>query len=367
MEYFGDSYSNNIKHFKNDNGDSWTLERFELNSFEIFCYSGQEILEIDEASFLLPERLIRNEITSLYGDVKSGKTFLAILLALCCAIGREFWGQNFPSGGSDVVYYAAERPHQVRDRVEAACQFLGLTEIPPKLHLVFAKKSLKLQDEENLQILCQLVRDIQPSLIIFDTYARMNNKDEDSKKESDINYDQLMKVLASSNAEPAGILVHHCGKTATKKMRGSSALSAAVGAIWMVDKGSNGLIKLAMEECNAVENVDSIYFTIESVICKPDRRTGEIRKIGVAVQASAPHSTKNREERICQIISSSPSGEVSASYVQVMLAEQGDEVSLQTVNRHLKKMKENGRIGVSGGSKNSKYFLVRKGEVVEFQ
>ena len=367
MEYFESSNSKNIEYFENEYGDSYTLERFESNRFEIYCYSGQEILEIDEASFLLPERLIRNEITSLYGDIKSGKTFLAILLALCCAIGREFWGQKFPSEGSNVVYYAAERPQQVRDRVEAACKFLGLTEIPAKFQLVFANKSLKLQDEENLQKLCQLVRVAQPSLIIFDTYARMNNKDEDSKKESDINYDQLMKVLASSNAEPAGILVHHCGKTATKKMRGSSALSAAVGAIWLVNKGSNGLIELAMEECNAVENVDSIYFTIESVICNPDRRTGEIRKIGVAVQASAPHSTKNREERICQIISSSSGGEVSASYVQVMLVEQGDEVSLPTVSRHLANMKKNGRIGVSGGSKNSKYFLAPEEEIVEFQ
>lgn len=367
MEYSSHSNSKNNKFFENDQSDSYTLERFDSNRFEIYCYSGQEILEIDEASFLLPERLIRNEITSLYGNVKSGKTFLAVLLALCCAIGREFWGQKFPSEGSDVVYYAAERPQQVRDRVEAACQFLGLTEIPSKFRLCYANKSLKLQDEENLQKLCRDVREIQPSLIVFDTYARMNNKDEDSKKESDINYDQLMKVLSSSQAEPAGILVHHCGKEKSRGMRGSSALSAAVGAFWSVDKGADGLIELAMEECNAVENAESIYFTIESVICKPNGRTGEIRKIGVAIPASPPNSAKNREERICQIISSSPSGEVSASYVQVMLAEQGDEVSLPTVNRHLTNMKKNGRIGVSGGSKNSKYFLASEEEIVEFQ
>lgn len=357
MEYLNHSNSKNIGLIENEPDNGYTLELFDSNRFEIECYSGQEILEMDEASFLLPERLIRNEITGLYGELKSGKTFLAILLALCCAIGREFWGRKFPCEGSDVVYYAAERPNQVRDRVEAACQLLGLTAIPSKFHLVFANKSLKLQDEENLQKLCQTVRSIQPSLIVFDTYARMNNKDEDSKKETDINYDQLMKVLSSSQAEPAGILVHHCGKEKSRGMRGSSALGAAVGAFWSVDKGANGLIELAMEECNAVENAESIYFTIESVICKPNGRTGETRKIGVAIPASAPHSTKNREERIRQLISSSPGGEASTSYLHFMLHEQGDEVSLTTVSRHLANMKKNGCIGVLGGSKNSRYFL----------
>ena len=324
----------------------------------VTCYSGEEILKIDEASFLLPRRLINNEITVLYGPYKSGKTFIAVLIGLMCSIGGEFWGSKFPEGGSDVIYFAAERPQQVRDRVEAACRFLGLTEIPKKFHLCVSDKPLKLSDESSLDALCERVWLVQPRLVVFDTYARMNNKDEDKQKDADYNYDQLMKVIASSNVDTSGLLVHHSGKEASRGMRGSTALSAAVGAIWSVSKSADGGIELTMDECNAVESPEPAHFAIETVDCHPNRTTGEIRKVGVAVPISSPVGHKNRGERILQILQNDPRIELKVEEIKFLLDEQKDSVAKSTVSKYLSDLVESGEVETIGGSKNTKYRAV---------
>jgi len=326
----------------------------------VTCYSGDEILKIDEASFLLPRRLINNEITVLYGPYKSGKTFIAVLIGLMCSIGGEFWGSKFPEGGSDVIYFAAERPQQVRDRVEAACRFLGLPEIPEKFHLCVSDKPLKLSDDLSLNALCERVWLVQPRLVVFDTYARMNDKDEDKQKDADFNYDQLMKVIASSNVETSGLLVHHSGKEASRGMRGSTALSAAVGAIWSVSKSADGGIELTMDECNAVESPEPAYFGIETVDCHPNRTTGEIRMVGVAIPISSPVGPKNRGERIVQILEDDPRYEFKVEEVKQILDQQKDSVSKNTISRYLADLVDAGHVEVIGGSKNTRYKAVER-------
>ena len=338
--------------------DEW-IERSSADKFIIRCYSGNDILGLPGASFLLPSRLLNNEITVLYGPYKSGKTFIAVLMSLMCAIGGEFWGSKFPEGGSDVVYFAAERPQQIVDRVEAACIFLGLSEIPKKFNLCIPDKPLKLSSEENLNALCKKVWLIQPRLVAFDTYARMNDKDEDKQKDADFNYDQLMKVIACSNVDTSGLLVHHSGKEASRGMRGSTALSAAVGAIWSVSKGADGGIELNMEECNAVENPEPAYFSIETVTCKPNPLTGEIRKVGVACPVASPIGPKNRGERILQILQDDPRIELKVEEIKQLLDLQGDTVAKNTISKYLADLVNAGHAEVIGGSKNTRHRAVK--------
>ena len=338
--------------------DEW-IERSSSEEFIIRSYSGDDILSLPGASFLLPNRLINNEITCLFGPYKSGKTFIAVLVGLMCAIGGEIWGSKFPEGGSDVVYFAAERPHQVRDRIEAACRYLGLAEVPKKFHLCLAESPLKLSNESNINALCEKVRLLQPRLVVFDTYARMNDKDEDKQNIAVYNYDQLMKVIASSNVDTAGLLVHHAGKTVTSGMRGASALSAAVGAIWSVSKSADGVIELNMDECNAVDSPEPAYFVIETVECEPNQITGEIRKVGVLIPVSSPNGSKNRGERLLQLLQDDPRIELKVEEVKQLLDQQRDSISKGTISKYLTDLVNAGHVEVIGRSKNTRYRAVK--------
>jgi hypothetical protein len=141
-------------------------------------------------------------------------------------------------------------------------------------------------------------------------------------------------------------------------MRGSTALLAAVGAIWSVSKSADGGIELNMDECNAVESPEPAYFAIESIECDPNRATGEIRIVGVAIPISSPVGHKNRGERILHILQTDPRIELKVEEVKLLLDTQKDSVAKSTVSKYLSDLVECGDVETIGGSKNTKYRAV---------
>jgi hypothetical protein len=280
---------------------------------DIQIWVGEAIIDaIQPVRHVLKQRLVANEITAIYGDPKSGKTFVAIACAVACATAGDFWGCNFSELGR-VIYVAAERHEQAAERIRAQFKEVGLEQIPSNFVLVGGMPTIRLSQKPLVDQLKKLVSIVNPSLIVFDTYVRMTDNDEDNSRDADNNVLILSEVVRSSQKPCAGLLVHHGGKDPSRGMRGSSALLAAVTAVWkVVRKAKSGQVTLSMEDANAMALAEPCHFEIQSrLISSRD----DLIEVGVAVPVEGPLRRPSRRDSVLELIRRSGSRGMSIDEV----------------------------------------------------
>lgn len=177
---------------------------------------------------LVEDLLVNRNISILYGDSNSGKTFFAISLACSIALGTTWFGKRTESGL--VVYLATESPETVKARVQAyqkhnkvSIDDLLIIQVPINFHVndhdVSRIIKLVRQEEETYGTKCKL--------IIGDTLARISaGANENSGTDMApimARFDYLMSSLNTS-----ALIVHHSGKDAAKGGRGWSGIRAHI-------------------------------------------------------------------------------------------------------------------------------------------
>lgn len=177
---------------------------------------------------LIEDLLINKNISILYGDSNSGKTFFAIDMACAIALGRPWFGKQVEHGMA--VYLATESPETVKARVQAyqkhhevSIENLLIIQVPVNFH----------EGDYDVSRIITLVRDeekrkgIKCKLIIGDTLARISaGANENSGTDMGpimARFDFLMNALSA-----AVLIVHHCGKDAAKGGRGWSGIRAHI-------------------------------------------------------------------------------------------------------------------------------------------
>lgn len=159
----------------------------------------------------------------LYGASASGKTFLALDMALSISRGLDWRGLRTTQGG--VAYVVAEGATGFQSRMQAYCQanVIGAADLP--IHLL--DEAPNMMDAKALAPLGAELRKLGPLSVIFmDTYARvMGDGNENDAK--DTNKVVANCYLLHKLTGAIIVLVHHTGKDETKGARGSGALRAA--------------------------------------------------------------------------------------------------------------------------------------------
>jgi len=333
--------------------DSW-------RSIPIKFWRGDSIPSIvDGPNHVLPNRLIAGEITAGYGEPKSGKTFIAVNCTIAAALDLEFWGEKFNLGGAPVVYFAAERVGQVAQRLTAACRRLGLSSIPSNVYLIDGRSSDGVTSEYWQNDIEKLIASINPALVIFDTYARMIDNNEDSAGDATRNIKAFECFINASSIPCAGILIHHSGKTTNRKMRGSSALLAAVTTAWKVVM-ENGTICLSMDDANAFELCSPQYFKVHSVDIS-DYSTSVELAVGVAEPIQTPSKGRSREFLVLGLWLDSANLWRDLRDIRVALQEAGEIVGESTLSRTLKELTEDGRLETQKSVRRHEYRITEKG------
>lgn len=340
-----------------------TAEIFELDDFcsrPIKFWRGDSIPSlVDGPKHVLSNRLIAGEITACYGEPKSGKTFVAVNCVIAAALDLEFWGENFNLGGASVVYFAAERVGQVAQRLLAACRRIGLDSIPGNIVLVDGRSPNGVSSEGRQLDIEKFIASINPALVVFDTYARMIDNNEDSAGDATRNIEAFERFINASSIPCAGLLVHHSGKTSSRKMRGSSALLAAVTTSWKVE-GENGVVCLSMDDANAFELCDSQYFEIRSIDIS-DYSTSGFVTAGVAVPIQTPSKGRTRENLVLELWLDSSTLWRDLKDIRVALQDSGEIVAESTLNRTLKELTEDGRLETRKSGKRNEYRITEMG------
>lgn len=241
-------------------------------------YAGEEIKNLPPTEWILRGRLVKRGQTALYSAPGVGKSFVGIDMGLAACLGESWWGENFPAN-CRVLYIAAERYSEVRDRLEAACKKRGVA-IPANFYLYARPHALQIIDQG--KVLAALAAEVRPDVIIFDTFAKMTlGKKENESNESGPIVEQFGQVVAAGGPQCGGLIIHHAGKDESKGLRGSTALLGALDGVWKLDKQEGGGLTLSVEKLNAAEAPLPAYFRIEGVDMPDPQEPGALRSVGV--------------------------------------------------------------------------------------
>lgn len=194
--------------------------------------------------WLIKGYLVRDTIAQLFGDPGSGKSFIALDMALSIATGKEWLGRKTQSGA--VFYIAGEGLQGLQRRKEAWFRYNGIDDRSAPFWL--SKGATALSDPSQLAALiadidAAIAKEGMPYLLAIDTVARnFGGGDENSTK--DMNAFVVALDTLRERYHCCILLVHHTGHGDKSRARGSIALLGSLDAEYRVEKIGNNTIQM---------------------------------------------------------------------------------------------------------------------------
>jgi hypothetical protein len=271
---------------------------------------GGEILGVPPTRWLLTGVFPQQGLGAIYGAAGGGKSFVAVHLAFEAATGGQFFGEPFPRP-LRVVYVAAERPADTRDRIEAQAKHRGIP-VPDNLALLAPRRPLQIEEHfEHLRYALQEVAaerwgGAAPDLVIFDTFARMTlGREENAAKEMGPVIEAFGDLVTGCGAA-FGLLVHHSGKDKAKGLRGSSALLGALDVVLHLS-GKRDNLALVCEKINAgPEPLPAFFRIVSEAIPDPEDTGGDgvraLRNVGVCVAGTYREHAEGLEAEVLAVL-----------------------------------------------------------------
>ena len=221
-------------------------------------------------------------ITLLSGDPAAGKSTLAYDCAASIISGEMFLGEQ-PTKTGKVLFVVGDEPLPfAQDKLisRGLYGYMGSWEL------------IHNWDISQMEILEEALEDLRPTLVIFDSLTSINKlsqiEEKDSKTARFIY--SLNNLLERYNS--AGLMIHHNNKDkdnkGVNKVRGSSAIAAAVSGIWLLE-GQGDIRKFSTPKLRGSSPVNlDISLDRESgkmIVVNPDRQVEDARPIIQRVKA----------------------------------------------------------------------------------
>jgi hypothetical protein len=181
----------------------------------------------EQVKWLLQDLIPMMAFVALYGKPGTFKSFVALYLSACVALGLMAFGKKSEAG--DVVYIAGEGGAGLKRRLDALRKRHDMPEIP---NLYFLKSQLNLRStmEDLAGLLASIKKNnIKPKLIVIDTLARAFAGGNENTSEDMGAFINIIGLLQQATGS-AVMIVHHSGKDEARGQRGHSSLLGAVDA-----------------------------------------------------------------------------------------------------------------------------------------
>ena len=232
----------------------------------------EAILNVENPKWLIEGCFEQEKLITVFGEPKSGKSFIAIAMACAVASGTEFYGCK--ANRSNVIYLAGEGLSGMRKRLLAFHQSsyghkLFFTDEEKKANtklqdaqMFLSNRGARINEEDEYKKLEDEINLIKEQsgdigLIIFDTFQRSFSGDENSAQE-------VNKFVKAADAlihdyQCAVLLVHHTGRGNLNRARGSSVLDASIDGEFKVKRRDNvGIMYVNFEQ---TKNKDGMGMT----------------------------------------------------------------------------------------------------------
>ena len=144
------------------------------------------------------------------GAPKTGKTWLALELAVAVGSGAPCLGR-FAVGrpGTVLVFAAEDAPHHLKHRLQGLAAARGADFDALDVHLI-VESSLRLDRQQDLQRLRLTVAAHRPALLVLDPFVRLQRADENDARQVAAILSELRDLSRAAGAAVA--LVHHVRK-----------------------------------------------------------------------------------------------------------------------------------------------------------
>lgn len=229
---------------------------------KIRLHRGSDLLTPTPIKWLVSGVLEAGILAATFGAPASGKSFVAIDLALSIASGRA-WNECGVKQGS-VVYFAGEGKAGIKRRLTAwmqrnpeSCELIAE-------HFYLSDRACNLPNETAL-VLDTLADVKNLKLVILDTLQRTMEGDENSTRDMTA-YIKSLDAIKATHPESVVLVVHHTGHGSADRARGSSVLKASLDAEISVSKDDAGVITLKSSKAKDAEPFPPLSFRLESVV-----------------------------------------------------------------------------------------------------
>lgn len=191
-----------------------------------------ELDSIPETTWLIDEEVQANGLISLIGPPGVGKSAVAVGMSCSLATGRPWAGRQVTK--VKVLYMIGESARQIADRTSAWAEANGTTLAEIGDGIATLDRAFPLVPGPELDELIEIIREIQPGLIVTDTLARYAvGLEENSARDMGLFVevlDRLRRVCGTSV-----MTVHHTTR-GTSHGRGSTAMNGAADTELLVEE-----------------------------------------------------------------------------------------------------------------------------------
>jgi hypothetical protein len=279
-------------------------QRFRLLSYD-------DLGDLTGAPYLVDKMLVHEELNIVFGPPGSGKTFLALNMALSVASGEPFLG--LPTKQGPVVYIYAEGQRGAKDRIDAWLKYHDIAPESIKTNFHLVKEAAHLLDAKDEQDLLRAIsqRGISPDLVVIDTLARAF-----CGGNPDLTADMSSFVTSCENIQrtfkSAVLLVHHSIKSNSKVESGSHMLRGAASSVFQLEQkaGAAEGQKWLRFKCIKIKDADNaeldFNLVLESVDLGPGKhgkeqtscvvRTGSAQSRAIAYLQALASTLEGREQ-----------------------------------------------------------------------
>ena len=194
------------------------------------------ITNIPEPEWIIEDIMEKDSVIDIYGAPKSGKSFVAIDMALCSSLGIPW--HTHKTEQTPIIYLAGEGQRGIARRVQAWEHYYGHNLLDAQMFV--SDRGVRFLDEKDHQNLIDHIHQVADEFgdigcLYVDTLARNfgagnENSTEDMNKFIE-RVDHLKSEFSCCIA-----LIHHTGHSSSGRARGSSVLPAAVDAEFAVKR-----------------------------------------------------------------------------------------------------------------------------------
>lgn len=304
--------------------------------------TDEEQDHLPKPQYLIAGLLLEQGINMLFGESQSGKTFLAIDLALCVATDRQWNGHHTEHGA--IAYIAGEDALGVIQRKKVWKRHFGYASTP---HFLVLPDNVPMLLPGELSELVKSLKTLpQPlRLIVIDTLScAMVGSDSDKTKDA-VQFMEAVKHLRNLFG-CAILLVHHKNKNGAEL--GNSSFRN--GSDIMLDLSMDGdCVKIACEKVKNAPHFDPIYLTLAQThdSCVLLSRDGETDEHGRLPESVAATLTVLKEHFS---FGASPTEWHKAL-----------DISQATFYRHVQTLKAAGYVAMTQQERGTKYTLTSMG------